>query len=52
MGGTPPITPQIIIPGWTVGVVCALWLSEAGMTETDFLTVSDSESRFSTDSNR
>ena len=28
MGGTPPFTPQIIIPGWTAGGVHPLWVSE------------------------
>ena len=27
MGGTPPFTLQIVIPGWTAGGVRALWVS-------------------------
>ena len=27
-GGEPPLTPQIVIPGWTAGGVLALWVSE------------------------
>ena len=27
-GGNPPITPQIVIPGWTAGGVHALWVSD------------------------
>ena len=27
MGGGPPFTPKIVIPGWTAGGVRALWVS-------------------------
>ena len=36
-GGTPPFTPQIIIPGWTASGVCALWVSETPLGARIFL---------------
>ena len=34
MGGI-PFTPQIVIPGWTAGGVCALWVSEHPLWRTN-----------------